>query len=70
MSHDVNIFHFVQKISSVCRLATSYSQGGIQEKAAEYLHQAEDIYKVVPGEDSAFYIQQFSPVLDKIMTSS
>jgi len=47
------------------RLATAYSQGGVQDKAAEYFHQAEEIYKVVPGEDSAFYRHQFKPVVEK-----
>ena len=42
-------------ISAFPRLGTAWRHAGDMAKDAKYLQEAEDIYRVVPGEDSPLF---------------
>ena len=49
------------------RLGCAYSCSGQGVESSVCLDQADQIYRVVPGENSVFYRRDFKPVLDKYL---
>jgi len=49
------------------RLGAAYHRQDNQEQAVHCLDQADNIYRVIPGRRSSFYIQEFRPVYNKIV---
>ena len=47
------------------RLGQALGHMGDEERAAEMLEEANDIYKVVPGEKHPFYLEDFLPIYKK-----
>ena len=49
------------------RLGAAYHKTEQHERAVHCLHQAERIYRVIPGAATSFYKDEFKPVFNKIV---
>ena len=47
------------------RLGEAYGEVGDHEKSRQHFEEADRIYKVIPGVEHPFYVQDFKPLLAK-----
>ena len=51
------------------RLGRAWGECGDVERSCEYFQEADTIYRVIPGVDHPFYVEDFRPLFETYMTN-